>query len=360
MSTTSFASPSELKKFISQSSLEEFKEILSRFSFSELADCLILLQSLPPTETKNKIDSWFHFLDSPTTLEILGKHFSTTHFLGFLEFLNQHPDYQNRLAYVLVGLHPLIFSQTLGLLQNNHLVFLKQESVLEPLHYHLIQFLHEGEALRHQTEQKAQQFMQTLKSTKLEELTQVALDTLIAQINSLRDHLLNYLERISTALSIVWHTDRIDLIEKLSSINESLQYQLSHMIGHPQLNHHAATGLYLTLEQTLSSIYDSALKDDDAAVEGLTRLSIWHLKDYWEIGLLPFIHHIQELDLDIHQYNEEERRSHHQNLFSFIQLQLDRLQIGTVDKLKKSYLFSKPLLKDYIKKHQDLLLKNVL
>jgi hypothetical protein len=352
---TSFESPDGLKKFISESSVEQFKTALPHFSFAALTECFVLLRTQPVLDSKGKFNCLFQFVDSPTTLENLGKHFSVPHFLSFLEFLDHHPSYHNRLTFNLVGLDPLVFSQALHLLQYHHLAYLKNESLLEPLQYHLMQFAHEGESLQQQTEQKVQQFIQNLSSTKPEELTEDSLNTLINQIDSLRNQLLDYLERISTALAIVWHTDRIDLIEKLSSINEALQHQLAYPIGHRPSDHLSSTGLYYELEQALSSIFDASLKDEDAALEGLTRLSIWHLKDYWELGLLPSIHHIQELDLDPKRYNEEERLAHHQRLLSLVQQKLERLQIGTVGSLKKAYLFSKPLLKRYISQHQHLL-----
>lgn len=352
---SSFESPDQLKKFISESSLEEFKTMFPHFSFSELAETFVLLQSQPAIESKDKLAHFFQAVDSPAMLEILGKHFSIVHFLTFLEFLDHHPSYQNRLSFVLIGLNPVIFSQSLHHLQSSHLAYLRHEGSLEPLQYHLTQFAHEGESLQERVEQQAKQFIQQLQIIETEEVTQEILKALLDQIHSLRDHLLDYLERISTALAIVWHTDRIDLIEKLSSINEGLQHQLTYLIGHPPFDHTSSTGLYFTLEERLSSIFDTALKDEDAALEGLARLSIWHLKDYWELGLLPSISHIQELDL--YHHNEKERLAYHQHLSSLVQQQLERLQIGTVGSLKKAYLFSKPLLKAYIKEHQHLLLR---
>jgi hypothetical protein len=353
---TPFESRAALTTFISESTLEEFKSKLPQFSFSEIAENFVLLQIQPVLEPKKKLLLLFQFVNSPSTLEILGKHFSVPHFLSLLEFLEQHPSYQNRLSFILVGLHPTVFSQSLHLIQHKHLTFLKHESLLEPLQYHLMQFVHEGESLWDQIERKVQFYLQKLKSIIPQELSQEGLDTLINEIDSLRDQLLNYLERLSTALFIVWQTDRIDLIENLSSINETLQHQLIHVIGHPPFDNLPSTGLYLTLYQILSTIFDAALKDNDAAIEGLTRLSIWYLKDYWELGLLPSHYHLEDLNVDTKRYSEEERLTGHQSLLSFVQKQLDHLQIGTVKSLKKNYLFSKPLLKAYISRHQHLLL----
>lgn len=356
MSTTPFESPDALEKFITQSSLEQLINVLPHLSFPELAESFLLLQNQPAIESQKKSDAIFQFVDSPTRLEMFGKHFSVPHFLSLLKFLEKHPSYQNRLDHILIGIHPLVFSKTLNLLQNNHLNYLKHEGLQEPLQYHLTQFVHEGESLNQQTLEKAQKLSQTLVSINPLALNPESLNALMKEIDSLRDCLLDYLERTSMALSIVWNTDRIDLIEKLSVINEILHHQLNFLIGHRPFDNLPSTGLYLTMEQTLSKIFDSSLKDEDAALEGLTRLSIWHLKDYWELGLLPSIHAIQDIELDVENQNEEERAAHQQRLFSLVQQHLERLQIGTVGMLKKAHLFSKPLLQAYISRHQHHLL----
>ena len=352
---TSHFESSDFKKLILESSSEQFKTVLPHMTLSEIAECFVMLQTQPALNMDQKLIELFHFIDYPSTLEKFGKLLSVPHFLSLLKFLAQHPDFQNRFIYILVGLHPIVFSQALRQIQENEFDLLKHEALLEPLQYHLTQFAHEGEVLKQETEAKAEQFMQNLQFIRIENLTQETLDSLIFQINSLRKPLLDYLEVISTVLSIVWQTNRIDLIEKLSTVKESIQHQLNDLIGNPTLDHLHSSGLYLMMEQSLSHIFDSVLKDDDSALEGLTRLSIWYLKDYWELGLLPSIQPIQELELDSSQFTDEEKLASHQQLYSFVQNQLNRLQIGTVGKLKKAFIYSKPLLKNYIDKHQNLL-----
>jgi hypothetical protein len=355
MSTPLFESQMNLQTFLSQSSQEQFQATLPFFSLTELANTFLLLQTQPILDVQAKLDYLFEYIDSPITLEGLGKHFSAASFISFLDFLDKHPHAHNRLNFILVGLSPSVFSQALPLLQSHHLHILKQEGLLEPLHYQLTQFVHEGEALKQNLQQSAIQFQQKLASMGSQELTIDLLHILTDCIDQMRDQLLDYLERASTALAIVWHTDRTDLIEKLSSINEGVQYQLTHLVGHSAFDHLASTGLYAFLEQTFANIFDSSLKDDDAAIEGMSRLSIWHLRDYWELGLLPSIQSPEELELDPQTYQEKERWDHQQRLMSLVQLQLERLGIGKVENLKKLQLFSKSLLKAYIEQHRHLL-----
>lgn len=345
----------DLKRFVVQSQPEQFHAALPQFPVQELAESFGWLQTKGAHQSEVKLALLFEFIDSPETLETLGKNLTVQQFLQMLTFLDLHPPFQNRLSYILIGLQPQIFCLALKFFQSAHLALFKEESLLEPLQYHLTQFVHEGEQLYKEIDLLQQQFEESLLSVTAQGLTVESLEELISRIEPLRNQLLDFLERVNVALSIAWNTDRIDLIEKLSHINESLQHLLTISIGHPSSDNLKSTGLYSKMEQTFSKIFDSSLKDEDASVEGLTRLSIWHLKDYWELGLLPQIKQLQELDMDVHS-PEHQRTSYHQHLFSQVQKQLELLNIGTVGHLKKESIFSKPLLKAYIDRNRHLLL----
>lgn len=345
--------PFPFKTRLLQSTLEEFKEALPHFSMLEMGESFLLLQSKPQKDSQNKQESLFQFIDHPSMLETFGSHLSVESFLAFLNFLHHHLSYLNRLPFVLIGLSPAIFYQSLTHLQENHIQLLKHESLSEPLQYHLTQLIHEGESLLQQTAQAIQQLEKEFLLIKPERLTTDSLNTLFYQIELLEEPIIHYQECIQKALSIAWHTNRLDLIEKFSSINEALYHQRTQAIGYPASDHLPSTGLFFALEQALSRIFDATLEDTDAALEGLTRLSIWHLKDYWELGLLPSIPDIEQLNVDSAQ--GEEQIAQQERLFALIQQQLDHLQISHVGALKRKHLFSKALLKTYIQKNQQFL-----
>jgi hypothetical protein len=354
MPTPPFNSLDALQDFLTQSSLLQFQEALPFFSLTELAESFTLLQSQPVLEAQGKLEYLFKFVDKPSSLEMLGKTFSPFLFIGYLNFLPNQMQCHNSLNSILIGLSPSVFSSALHHLQGDHIRLLQQEGLGEPLQYQLTQFIHEGENLKKSIEKDVQQFKQDPFFITPEELNQQILQSLIHRIDNLRNLLIDYLERASTALAIVWHTDRIDLIEKLSSVNESIQHLLIQYIGHPTFDNLAPTGLYIFLEQTLANIFDSTLKDDDAAIEGLARLSIWHVNDYSEIGLLPSTHFLEQESINLLQHSKIQSWNH-QQLHSIIQSQLDRLGIGKVRDLKKFHIFSKSLLKTYIDQHQHFL-----
>lgn len=353
--TASFPTPNSFQEFVSQSNLDQFKKELSSFSPSDQVQSLHFIHSAPVLESKDKLKCLFSTLETPKARESLGQHFSAENFLEYLDLINGNPAYQNSLSSVLVGLQSPVFSQALYAIQDKQLTLLKHESVLEPLQYHLTQFVHEGEAFLQKTEQASEALKRDFQLINQEDLTIDRLEELVERIEGLGNPLSNYSLRVNKALSIVWNTDRIDLIEKLSSLNEAIQHQLTNKIGHRATDHHLSTGLVLELESILSRVYDAALADSDAAVEGLTRLSIWYLRDYWELGLIPSIDNVSKLNLDPQEFSEEQCKEHHHRLFTEVQEQLNRLNIGTVGALKKAHLFSKRLLKSYVARHQYLL-----
>lgn len=339
-----FDSPEAYAHLVAQSTPEQFNEALPHFSLPELADCFVLLQqNKESVQGDEKLKHLFQYLCSEKKLRPLGENLTLEKFLSILNFLTHHSSVQERLSDILVGLQPQVFSSALLFFQTEQLALFKDDRLLEPLQYHLTQFVHEGEALYRKINDQIEQFEENLRFVKPEELTEDTLHELIIPIDAYRTQLLQILEKVSTALSIAWNTDRIDLIEKLSNMNEKLQHQLTHIVGHPASENFPSSGLYLELKNSLSMIYDSSLQDDDASVEGLTRLSIWHLKDYWALGLLPEIHQLEDLEVSP---NQEGMEPHH--LFSDVQKRLEQLKIGTVGDLKRENIFSKPLLKNYI------------
>lgn len=351
-----FESIDAYKEFLAQSSLASFQETISGFSSSELISSLPLIDLQPILEAQNKLNAIFQRVDTPSLLEELGRALTPTLFISFLNFVIERPEDQKRLNPLLIGLAPEIFSISLLHLQRKHLEVLQLEGLHEPLCYLLTQFIHEGKDLKIEIEKKAELFNQSVTSVYPTDLNDRSFQSLSHQIELLRTPLIDYLERASTALAVVWHTDRIDLIEKLSTINELIQHQLTQLIGHPSFDYLAPTGLYLSLEEALSSLFSPPLEDDDSAIEGMTRLGIWELRDYWELGLLPSLESIpDEATSSTEGAIPDKQWGSHQELIIFVQQQLARVGIEKVKDLKKLHLFSKPLFKSYIDKNSKLL-----
>ena len=125
------------------------------------------------------------------------------------------------------------------------------------------------------------------------------------------------------------------------------------MIGFPGNDYILPKGLYAKFEEKLNTIYSGfnhgeGLLDEDPAIEALANLSIWYLQDYWELGLLPEISNIQQLDLDPKHYNESERSDFKADLFLKVRKNLESKGLKTVFDLKSNQIFSKGMLKNYL------------
>ena len=101
------------------------------------------------------------------------------------------------------------------------LSLLKHESLSEPLHYQLTLFIHEGERLWRQIYHDIEQLKIDFQLVKPEELNEKSLIKMEEKILYLKEQLQEYLECIDKALSIIWQTNRTDLIDKMGILKET-------------------------------------------------------------------------------------------------------------------------------------------
>lgn len=285
-------------------------------------------------------------MDTNQTLINLGKTLTADQFITFLSEMSENQEKEKELPYLLAGLEPHVFSDSLRQLSPALLSSLQRKSVQEPLYYLLTQIFHEGEALYQHLQREIQLFEESLALLQPDSLSPDAIQSYLNKIKELSDEISHFLPTLNAALTLIWQTDRIDLIEKLSNLKEMLLQLLTHAIGSQGNGEFPSTGLYAELETACSTLYDSSLKDSDAAIEGLTRLSIWFHKDYHELGL-PL--HDEGADAETADQTVQADR------LTQVQKQLERLNIGTVKGLKQAYIFSKEMLKSYIEKNRHLL-----
>jgi len=100
------------------------------------------------------------------------------------------------------------------------------------------------------------------------------------------------LATLNKALQLAWNSNRVDLIEKLSTAKETCQKFVISIIGHPRHAVNPPTGLYARLEARLNAVFGNpsdpndieAAGNDEPAMEALVKFSIWYLKDYWDLG----------------------------------------------------------------------------
>jgi hypothetical protein len=288
---------------------------------------------------------------SPKKLEVIGHSLSAKQFLNIISNLKT----TETLSPLLVGLRAPIFHETLSQISDEQLQSLKQESQTEPLQHHILLFAHFSEEEEKKDQALLWKLQQEIKELDLDSLTFQKIDKIKKRIEEVTESSLKRLSIIDKVLELIWKANRPDLIEKLSLIKERLTRQLSNQIGTAS----PPTGLYLDLEEKLGTVYQTKesgmLEDDEPAFDGLAQLALWYLKDYWEIGLLPEIKDMNELEYCQGQNTPEQKLKHREDLFAKVQANLEIIKLGTVKELKKEGIYSKPMLKEYIQSHATLL-----
>jgi hypothetical protein len=316
-----------------------------------------------PQLTIHQLQLLVHKLNETSDLEAIGKQLSLNQFLDLLIHLQKEPTLTTKLSPLLVGLSPYVFFQALLLMPFESVEVLKREGVLEPLQHQLNLFIHESELVNRQASEQIHTLTKEIQESQIKEWNHQDLETMQLKIEQLKMHYEELIHAINKALALTWNTTRIDLLDKLNHLKEFSLSQLQN-IGSPRLQTETPSGLFAFLEQLLYNTYGSVndsqedievLDDEDSAIEGLVKFSIWYLQDYWKLGLLPKIKHVKELELDPIRYNERERIQHRQQLFNQVQQNLTELGIGKVADLKKAEIFSKKMLVEYITKYHHRL-----
>lgn len=297
-------------------------------------------------------------------LEAVGRALSTKQLLSALALFSRKPLANNVLSPILVGLSPQVFFEAIYFASDACLLPFKQEGLLEPLEHHLNHFIHESEKRLKEYYTKMEEIAQEIAQINCQELSNQELHLIRVHIEHLKGSYHDLQEALNKALAIAWKTNRIDLIENLSHLKEIVNHQLIHKVGTERTEFTSSTGLFAALEEFLFSTYGSSLSmqkdleslsDTDLAIEGLTKLSVWYLKDYWEVGLLPSIVNQEELSLSHLRPYEKEWLQKRQEWFNLVQKNLEKLGIGIVSDLKKANIFSKKMLKEFIIQHQSLI-----
>lgn len=359
-----FDSPSNkewLNLFVQDSSTP-LRDILPTLTESQLTQCVKLLEDYSIPNAFSKLIYILEHVNESNRLESFAKGLSTEQFLMILDHLSQTPSLKNKLSPLLVGLPSPIFLQVLEKINPLFLNCLKHESMTEPLQHLLTLFIHDCEYRLESAHEAIVMHRRLIQELEPHTLSFQQLEDTEAQIFKLHQILADRLQAINHAQAILWNANRIDLIDKLSQLKEQFFYLLNKQIGHPS-DHESATGLYQVLEESLSRVFagdpfldiDTSLQDEDSALEGFTKFSIWYFKDYWELGLLPSVQYAYQLELDPAEHTEQDILNHRQQLFTAVQKSLDKLKLSSVKDLKNAKIFSKSLLEHYISTHQHLL-----
>jgi len=325
------------------------------------AEVFKVFEEKDPHRRKEKILALVGRL-SQKELETAGKILSVAQLKEILIAASLKVD-QSKLLPLFVGLLPANFRDLLVDSNEEIIEGLKRLAAAEPIQHHLT-------LLSFELHSEMKDYFNNLEAKAYEIDGLFPKDLDLKEINDTFhgiERLVSEGEKICgetrNALAITWCTNRTDLIEQLSSIKESCQRSLIQTIGNAKNLSHHASGLWGQLERRLGSVFDEdsvktsvdSLIDEEPAIEGLSKFSIWYPQDYWELGLLRDIEDKRQFEFNSRKLNDSESIKYRERLASKVQKNLECLGLKTVRDLKNAHIYSKRALLDFIAINRDKL-----
>lgn len=354
------AQPLELAEMFTDMSTEDIQLFTSHLNPEQLTAVIAFMNEKNTPKWREKTRAIILGLANSDQVKVAGSSLSVPQILDFFESnLLSREDNFNKLLIFLVGMTHQTFSQLLYEISESQLQALLQTSFSEPLQHQLTIFNHEMSIKYQMMNSELDKLFNDIQNLSVENLGRNELIDIKNQINDQALDFNKSLEKIRNGLRIAWNTNRFDLIENLNSLKNKYLHTLLNFIGHPMTLEHSSTGLYGLLEDTLSKAFGKpfdlndpeSLNNDEPSLEALVKFSIWYLKDYWEVGLLPKIKKEVDLGLDPNTHSEQECLQYRDLLFSEVQHNLEKLHLRTVRDLKKAHIYSKKALIEYLQEN---------
>lgn len=314
-----------------------------------------------PHHWKEKMRAIIEGLNTPLQLEAAGRVLSATQVNEVISWAAscREPPHA-KLFPLFIGMPHQTFLQLLLKATPGQLSLLKQEGITEPVQHHLTLLAHELTAEVANCSMSLSSLEQEIENIDLSNIDLFQIETEEQKIKTQLAHCFSIQNTASKALAIAWNTNRMDIIEKLSKIKEQSQKFIGQIIGVPRSAASEPTGLFASFEKHLDSVFNTgndtaSLSNEEPVTEALVKFSVWYLRDYWEIGLLPEIKNLNFLELDPTAHTEKECNEYRENLFATAEQHLERLGLFTLCDLKQAKIYSKKALKDFILQNQSKL-----
>ncbi len=347
----------EIAALASTIPFDQIPSILNQMDPKQISIAIAAWNETHDSEWKKKTKKAIFELVKTESLEAAGKTLSLAQALAVLEDMHTVENFRDKLSPLLVGMPHSLFIQILSNATTSQMEVFKQESATEPLQHHLTVLCHEVATQFVDYEAITRKIEYEIDFFNVKEIGSHELIALKKEIEKIWSFFQDKLNEINKALEIAWKSGRMDLIEKLSALKEiCLKFRIS-IVGYPSdKDDEEAKGLFAKLERRLNSVFGDpnnphdfeALKDDEPAIEGLSKLSLWYLQDYWAVGLLPKISHLEEIEHVSLSYAEKNQEQWRENLMLEVKNNLQHLGLVSVADLKKSGIFSKKLLEEFI------------
>lgn len=356
------ANPMAVSQMFIDKSNDEIRDIVSTLNPEQLAAVIQNINENTTPYWKGKIRAIILGLSTPEQLVCVGHSLTVPQLLDLFESNLLSLENIHKLLAILVGLPYQTFSLLLSELSEEPLQTLLETSFSEPLQHQLTVFIHEMNNRYLILSEELNSLLSEIETLSTEGLSRNDLMSIKDRINNFSLEFNLSLIKIKNALKIAWSTHRLDLIENLNSLKDKYTHTLIGYIGHPETSL-GATGLYELLKERLNVVFGNpfdlndpeSISNAEPSIEALVKFSIWYIKDYWEVGLLPKIKAESQLELDPHSHTEQERATYRDKLFNDVKLNLEKLNLKTLWNLKKAHIYSKNALVEYIIENKKLI-----
>lgn len=297
-------------------------------------------------------------LVSKQDLEAAGSQLTLFQAHALLQYLKKIKNGEEKFLPLLVGMSQGLFYELLETVNKTEWQILKATSVTEALQHKLTLLLHDLKEEVEALMEVCEQIRLTIEKIQLDNISKIEILAIKDQIDSI-DHLI---ERrtfmVNNALTLAWNSNRLDLIDGLGELKDAYLRASYNLIGHAKEQNSVSSGLYKNLDDRLDQVYSIKegtpnrlllFQDHEPAREALTSFGIFYIEDYWEFGLLPSLSTLKEFKNVIHNASSEEKVLYLEGLLTQVEVMLEKLGLVDVKSLKNAGIFSKEMLKDYIK-----------
>lgn len=350
-------------KYIASS--ETFQEKALRWNLGQwVSECAILSPSqfleLIPLATphydahhwKEKLHQLFLRISNDANLETFAKALNAIQILEIMHFIKHSSDdlfQRQKLSSLFAHLHPAIFKEIILEASQEELNFLREEAITEVIQHNLSLIASDLSTSFSNFCDRISALEIELEKADLQEMDKTSIESLYESIEDLRKENEDMLQFLNKVLTVVWNTNRGDLIQELGRTKELCQKCLIETIGKAAEEEIPSSGIWHILEKNVEKNFSdwdangnqSIMKDSIPALEAFVKFSVWNIQDYYEVGLLPQMTSLNKTNEMINLKNREQ-------LFTEVEKNLNKMGLKTLSDLKSAKIYSRKALMEYI------------
>ena len=318
-------------------------QIVNLVSNSDANELTALISELHEGKTpdwREKLALIFDSIEDNIYLESLASALTAPQIRELIAYFGHAPSKLSKLLPLLVGLQSPVFLDLL--LQSNaeDLAPLMSLESTEPLQHHLALL---REHLKHEQEllsKKYESIWNAIDGLNPKQINESDLHSINQEILVLSKDSQSFVKFVRKLLFPLWKGGLSTLISEMSEIKERTMWIHQNTIDSGEVKLSSGNlPAFLHYKMFLIYIGDNGNfpKEDESAIESITKLGLWYPRDYWRIGLLPDIS-----NPDQHSPNE---------LTIKAKRHLEKIGLATLKDLKKRGIYSSNTLENYIKTH---------